>query len=67
MTGISSSLSESSSLLVSVSFSGLPALTCVAMGPDFPGLAEMGPFPEVPLADAEAALTSRPFPGAFTW
>lgn len=57
MTGISSSLSESSSLLVSVSFSGLPTLACVAMGPAFPGVAEIGPFPEIPLADAEAALT----------
>lgn len=67
MTGISSSLSESSSLLVSVSFSGLPALAWVPTGPVFPGVAEMGPFPEIPLAVTEAALTWGPFPEAFTW
>lgn len=79
MTGISSSLSESSSLLVSESFSGLSALAWVAAGPVFPGVAKMGPFPEIPLAaemgtfpeiplaDTESALTWGPFPEAFTW
>lgn len=67
MTGISSSLSESSSLLVSISFSGLPVLAWVVMGPVFSGVAEMGPFLDIPLAETEAALTGRPFPGVVTW
>lgn len=54
--GVSSSLSDSS-LLLSESSSGFPA---------FPGGAGVAPFPGVPLAGPEAALTWTVFWEAFT-
>lgn len=64
--GVSTSLSDSS-LLLSESSLGLPVLACVAVAPAFPGSRHVAPFPEVPLAEAEAALTCRILSDAFTW
>ena len=58
---ISSSLSDSSSLLLSESSSGFPK------GPAFPGAAGVAPFPGVPLAGLGATLIGTVFSKAFTW
>ena len=62
--GVSSSLSDSS-LLLSESSSGLPALAWAAAGPVFPVSAGVAPFPGVPSAEPEAALTQTDFSAAF--
>lgn len=63
--GASSSLSDSSLLLLSESSSGFPAW--VAADPVFPGGARAATFPGVPLMEAEAALTWGGFPEVFAW
>lgn len=63
--GASSSLSDSSSLLLSESSSGFPAWLAVA--PVFLGAAAAAPFLENPLSGAEAVLTWGVCPEGFAW
>lgn len=62
--GASSSLSDSSSLLLSESSSGFPAW--VATAPVFLGRAAVAPFLDSPLLGAEAVPTWGVFPEGFT-
>lgn len=64
-TASSSSLSDSSSLLLSESSSGF--LAWVATAPDFPGETAAAPFLANPLPGAEAVLTWGVFPEGFAW